>query len=77
MSKSIGRCPDCNGTTKVIRTRERADGDIIRTRKCKDCDAKYSTVERIMGARWLCNGIPATLLHELLDEIGIPVDESR
>lgn len=38
-------CPECEGKTAVIDSRENPNGSIWRRRECKNCGWRYSTVE--------------------------------
>ena len=38
-------CPKCGEDSKVYDTRERADGAIIRKRKCVKCQVEFETIE--------------------------------
>ncbi len=41
------RCPHCNSMeTRVIDTRHDSSGNIRRRRECKDCERRFSTIER-------------------------------
>ena len=44
-------CPICGGDSIVIKGRERSDGVFVRRRVCKECGAKYETLEMFSG--WL------------------------
>lgn len=38
-------CPECEGKTAVIDSRENPNGSITRRRMCKNCGWRYNTVE--------------------------------
>ena len=41
----VKNCPDCDQKTIVIDVRERADGVVVRKRKCPGCGMTFKTVE--------------------------------
>ena len=41
-------CPDCGGKTRITTTRNEAGEKIRRTRTCKDCGRKFTTLELII-----------------------------
>ena len=38
-------CPACGGDSHVVDTRDTAEGEIRRRRKCDQCGARWSTLE--------------------------------
>lgn len=38
-------CPNCGEDSTVYDTRERADGAIIRKRRCRKCGVEFETIE--------------------------------
>ena len=46
------RCPKCGHTRfRVLYTRPRTDGKLVRRRECLACGARITTAERILGGR--------------------------
>jgi transcriptional regulator NrdR family protein len=43
------RCPECRQKMATIRSRTRADGRIVRRRKCAVCGVRVTTEERPVG----------------------------
>ena len=41
----VKHCPDCEGESIVVDSREREDGAIIRRRECTKCGFRYTTAE--------------------------------
>lgn len=39
---------NCDGETEVIYTKRRTD-NVLRRRRCKKCDSRFSTIEQTMG----------------------------
>jgi hypothetical protein len=45
----MAECPDCeSGRSRVRNTGHDPEGNIIRRRKCQDCDTVYCTVEAVL-----------------------------
>lgn len=58
-------CPSCCGETRVLDTRERADGAIKRRRKCAGCGGRFSTLEQPAESM---ESDPGGTLDQQLDE---------
>ena len=39
-------CPSCNGSTRVLETRNASAGNVRRRRECRACGARFTTSER-------------------------------
>lgn len=50
--KAARMCPACGEDSTVYRCIDRADGSVLRKRRCKRCGAKFKTLEKFYGGSY-------------------------
>jgi uncharacterized protein (DUF983 family) len=70
-------CPRCGGDAPMIRGWT-SRGGYRRRKKCEACNLEYTTSESIIGGPELAEiGIPAGLIIDALEEVGIEIVRGR